>query len=393
MYLRILKKYYIYKRNLCIAYYKVKKTRKNFYTFLVSMTTSGKYSVEQMAAIKAVPIEDVLVDLGYPVKSDSKGFICSPFRNERTGSFKIDRAKNFWCDFGESNTSKVRTGRTYLGGTVIDLVMMLRNCSVAEALAYLVELKPGIAEGRCEFVKASAQYESRSETKISRVGELYTYSLKDYVSQERMIPLEIASRYLSQIYYKNVTPGKPAPEKDFFAIGFPNRSGSWIIRSQYTDRSTGEVQQIKRNIGVSDCTLIGKDGGFITGESMGLSSNVAVFEGFFNFLSWLAWKGIEIPGNTDVVVLNSTTNAERALPFIACHKNVYTYLDNDQAGDNCTENIMTMCGAMCDDEFSITVRDCRSAYRDFNDLNDAWKEVCRQRRQEREQEKGQGMRR
>lgn len=349
-----------------------------------------------MAAIKAVPIEDVLVDLGYPVRSDSKGFICSPFRNERTGSFKIDRAKNFWCDFGESNTAKVRTGKTYLGGTVIDLVMLLRNCNVADALAYLVELKPGIAEGRYEYVKAASQYESRSETKISRVGELYTYSLKDYVGKERMVPLEIASRYLSQIYYKNITPGRPAPEKDFFAIGFPNRSGSWIIRSQYVDRSTGEVQQIKRNIGVSDCTFIGKDGSFITDETVSQSSNVAVFEGFFNFLSWLAWKGIEIPGNTDVVVLNSTTNAERSLPFIARHAHVYAYLDNDNAGDNCTENLSTMCAQMCDEEYSITFRDCRSAYSGYNDINDAWKAVCLQRSEAQEQaptQPSKGMRR
>lgn len=345
-------------------------------------TNGGKYSAEQMAAIKAVPIEDVLVDLGYPVRSDSKGFIRSPFRNERTGSFKIDRSKNLWCDFGQSNTGNVRSGKTYVGGTVIDLVMLLRNCSVSEALSYLVELKPGIAEGRYEFVKAAGTYESRTETRISRVGELYTYSLKDYVSKERMIPLETASRYLSQIYYKNVVPGRPEPEKDFFAIGFPNRSGSWIIRSQYVDRATGEVQQIKRNIGVSDCTFIGKDGSFITDEEKSQSSNVALFEGFFNYLSWLAWKGIEIPGNTDVVVLNSTTNAERALPFIARHANVYAYLDNDKAGDNCTEHLGSMCAAMCDDEFSITFRDCRGGYAGFNDLNDAWRDVCLRRREE-----------
>lgn len=357
------------------------------------MNHRTKYSDEQMAAIKAVPIEDVLIDLGYPVKSDSKGFICSPFRNERTGSFKIDRAKNFWCDFGASNTEHIRSGKTHLGGSVIDLVMMLKNCSVLEALDYLAELKPGIALGKIEQVKAPSQYESRSETKITRVGELYTYSLKDYVSQERKIPLEIAQRYLSQIYYKNIVPGKPEPEKDYFAIGFPNRSGAWVIRSQYTDRSTGAVQQIKRNIGPSDCTFIGKDGHYITDESISQSSNVAVFEGFFNFLSWLAWKGILIPGNTDIVVLNSTTNAERALPFIARHSHVYAYLDNDQTGTNCTEHLGEMCAAMCDDEFSISFKDCREAYRGHNDINDAWREVCRQREMSKEQVTGKGMRR
>lgn len=342
------------------------------------------YSAQQMAYIKAVPITDVLIDLGFPVRMDSRGFICSPFRSERTGSFRINRRDNIWCDFGENDPSMIKNGRQHAGGTVIDLVMLLRNCTVREAMDYLVTLSPGISDGLIETVRGGHAYESARETKISRVGELFAYSLKDYITEERMIPLQIAKRYCSQVSYKNVLPGEPEPEKDYHAIGFPNRSGAWIIRSQYTDRSTGEVQQIKRNIGVSDCTFIGKDGSFVMDENRPQSSNVAIFEGFFNFLSWLAWKGQETPLNTDVVVLNSTTNAERAFTFIAHHQNVYAYLDNDKAGENCTEHIRKMCEEASDEQLQISFRDCRGAYPGSNDLNDAWRETLRKRQEVQE---------
>ena len=52
----------------------------------------------------------------------------SPFRNEKTPSFKIDISKNVWYDFGEG-----------IGGTIIDFITKYNNCSVKEALAILAE--------------------------------------------------------------------------------------------------------------------------------------------------------------------------------------------------------------------------------------------------------------
>src|SRR5690554_1911396 len=42
-------------------------------------------------------------------------FYLSPYREEKTPSFKVDPVKNLWVDFGDGNT----------GGTLIDLVLKM----------------------------------------------------------------------------------------------------------------------------------------------------------------------------------------------------------------------------------------------------------------------------
>ena len=48
------------------------------------------------------------------------------------------------------------------------------------------------------------------------------------------------------------------------------------------------------------------------------SANVAIFEGFFDFLSWRVMQGDDRPG-CDTVVLNSTANINQAKEYIAAH--------------------------------------------------------------------------
>ncbi|WP_354667156.1 toprim domain-containing protein, partial [uncultured Alistipes sp.] len=50
-----------------------------------------------------------------------------------------------------------------------------------------------------------------------------------------------------------------------------------------------------------------------------------------DYLSYLTLKRNPNPPH-NIVVLNSVTNLAKALPFIASHERVYTYLDNDEAG-------------------------------------------------------------
>ena len=58
-------------------------------------------------------------------------FITSPFnQSERTPSFRINVEKNIWYDHSMG-----------LGGNIIDLVMMLNNCSFTQALKHLKNLE------------------------------------------------------------------------------------------------------------------------------------------------------------------------------------------------------------------------------------------------------------
>lgn len=59
-----------------------------------------------------------------------------------------------------------------------------------------------------------------------------------------------------------------------------------------------------------------------------------MFEGFFNFLSYLELNSLD-KAMGDVLILNSTTNAHKAVEYISIHSNVEAYLDNDKTGRKC----------------------------------------------------------
>ena len=79
-----------------------------------------------------------------------------------------------------------------------------------------------------------------------------------------------------------------------------------------------------------------------------------------DYLSYLTLKRDPNPLH-DAVVLNSVTNLAKALPFIASHERVYTYLDNDEAGRKATAELKKACRNLSDQSVH---------YRLHNDLND-----------------------
>jgi DNA primase len=79
-----------------------------------------------------------------------------------------------------------------------------------------------------------------------------------------------------------------------------------------------------------------------------------------DYLSYLTLKRDPNPPH-DVVVLNSVANLAKALPFIVSHKQVYAYLDNDEAGRKATAELKKACRNLSDQSVY---------YRPHNDLND-----------------------
>ncbi|MFR9634025.1 MAG: CHC2 zinc finger domain-containing protein [Rikenellaceae bacterium] len=77
-----------------------------------------------MKNIKDISIREYLAGRGITPKRETahSGYYLSPLRSESTPSFHVSYDKNLWHDFGAD-----------LGGSIIDLVMQLDNCSVAEA--------------------------------------------------------------------------------------------------------------------------------------------------------------------------------------------------------------------------------------------------------------------
>jgi hypothetical protein len=113
----------------------------------------------------------------------------------------------------------------------------------------------------------------------------------------------------------------------------------------------------------SDITLIGPLGQLISEPE---SPNVMVFEGFIDFLSWLAMREQETPG-CDCCILNGVSNLNHALEFISEHPKVEAYLDNDQAGSTALKKMEDCLSALAEE---VCVYDMRSLYESFKDLNE-----------------------
>ena len=87
-----------------------------------------------------------------------------------------------------------------------------------------------------------------------------------------------------------------------------------------------------------------------------------VFEGYFNFLSWMELNK-QLTPPCDVCVLNSTTNVKHATDYISKHEWAEAYLDNDQTGRECLQKIKEL-------NPNTHVWDFSSGYAHHNDMNE-----------------------
>ncbi len=147
---------------------------------------------------------------------------------------------------------------------------------------------------------------------IKAVTSIRSPALLQYLDS-RCIDHDIAGRYLKEIRF--------CPKWsvwDFFALGWPNGDG-------YEARSA----KFKGFVGAhKDISRIGLDHG----------KDLAIFEGFFDFLAYLSYYRIR-DFKSAAIILNSTSLRKRALEEIEYYgfNKVYLFLDNDAAGMGCTD--------------------------------------------------------
>ena len=238
--------------------------------------------------IKQISITDYLQQKGYPPARvhGIHYWYCSPLRNERTPSFKVNIERNQWYDFG--------TGEH---GDIIDLVCALFRCSISEAIDRLSGAKQVTHQG---FSFGGERKTSKHKLEIISVQSLTNPYLLRYIA-ERGIPLSIANRCCSEIRYNNTN-------RTYYAIGFANDAGGWEIRSPY----------FKGCIPPKAITTISKG-----------TDILQIFEGFMDFLSWQTLN----PSSTcDTIVLNSLVLLPRIQEKLKSYKQVESFLDNDEAG-------------------------------------------------------------
>jgi hypothetical protein len=275
------------------------------------MNDLNKISIKQyLAGMNIHPVKDY----GY------YGMYHCPFRSDHNASFKVDYNKNVWCDFGTNE-----------GGSMIDLVMKMNNCSFHEATSRL-ERKYADVQISSHADNSFSFHGDNSSTIIQNIIPIRHPKLADWV-KERKIDLALANMYCQEIHYRN-------RDKDYFSIGFRNEKGGYELSSPPSFKSC---------ISPKDITTIRND-----------KDSCLVFEGFWDFLSYLTIQKIE-KSRHNIAILNSVANAQKAMNFLKTHKEIYTYLDNDDAGRTATQTIKSTCSS---------VNDRSERYAGFKDLND-----------------------
>jgi hypothetical protein len=245
---------------------------------------------------KAEPLHEFLGRMGYQpahVRGNDIWYR-SPFRPmERTPSFKIDRTKNVWFDHGLGS-----------GGTIIDFVQQLNQTADISRVLSTISDVLGNAP-RPTIVLPDAPERPKEPPIIESVGAIEDAALEAYV-RSRAIPLDLARLYLKEVAYR--VDGHP-----YRALAFANDSGGFEVRNAGFQGTIGE----------KDLSYLPLSG----------SHQAAVFEGFFDFLSVLAYYGRE-QAKANVLVLNSLSMLERGKRRAQLEEiqKIYAYLDHDDAG-------------------------------------------------------------
>jgi len=298
-----------------------------------------RYSENEKSRLLSFPLESVLAACGRT--TEHKGYMYySPFRDEVEPSFHIDVRTNRWYDFGTAE-----------GGGIIDLVCRLKGCDKNDVLYVIAQMDSSFVnnEGTCEkqnFPKTSST-QSPSAISIEKVGdEIKRYALVEYGLGERGIPMDILNQYCKEVSYKI----GDRRDTTYFAIGFPNNSGGWVLRSARTKIcSSSDISTLDRT-------------GKISSEVS--SPKALVFEGFFDMLSWRALYGSQSL-NCDVCVLNSVSNWKRAVDWLSSHSKVWLCLDNDEAGRRTVSEL-----AQCVKKINgnLDVWDMSASYAQYKDV-------------------------
>ncbi|WP_085537229.1 toprim domain-containing protein [Massilibacteroides vaginae] len=254
-----------------------------------------------------IPLEYILSEYNrYPVKSyNLYDMYCSPFRNEKNASFKVDKVHNRWNDFGSGEY-----------GSAVDLVMKLENCSFLEAMGIFETKKFNQGLTFEDLERRQSEFEKpHSELSILKIAPLNNKILLNYI-KSRGIDEDIAQRLCKEMYYKIGENGR-----NCFAIAFENNSGGVEFRNPMFKGCAKHKDLTVYENGNSKC---------------------AVFEGFIDMLTYFQiTKNDPQKQAVDVVVLNSTTMLDRSLEFLKKHASVHAFLDNDQAGRSALNRLIS----------------------------------------------------
>ena len=279
---------------------------------------TGRLSCEKA---RKLCIVKSLAKLGhFPSRTTEKeAWFLSPLRSETQASFKVSKELNRWYDFGIGQ-----------GGNVIDLICLIENCEVKEALQFLDQesIIP-------TYSSPNNHKPKKRKIQITAVKPLDHPALLYYL-KFRKINVALARHFCNEVSYQ-------WKEKQFYALGLKNKLGGWELRNKYFKTSSSP-----------------KTFSFIQNNSRQL----LITEGMFDFLS-LATIDEDLVQNSDGIILNSLAFIKRIETLIPKYKRVLLFLDNDPAGEKATASLLNQYDH---------ITDRSDSYKDYVDLNEKLKD-------------------
>lgn len=278
-------------------------------------------SVISLREANQIDLVDYLAEMGYQpnkIRLEEYWYL-SPFRNENNASFKVDRSKNIWYDHGEG-----------IGGKLIDFGIRYYHCQLPELLAKLScqfpfqqQIKPAITISTVQSVRP---------LKIREVHPVNSLDLFQYLKTRR-IDFHMATTYCHEICFET-------GNKTGKALGFPNDQGGYELRNS----------SFKASVSPKAVTTLRNKG-----------KQLAVFEGFFDFLSFKSiHQNLDLP-ETDFLILNSTAFFEKSRSVMEEYEKVDLFLDHDVTGERCTKLGLS---------WGVKYRDESCLYTGHKDLNE-----------------------
>ncbi len=283
---------------------------------------------EQIKDLKQVSIVNYLRGKGInPISKSGNYFMYhSPLRNDPTPSFSVSPTKNTFYDLGNDSDK----------GNIIELVMRMERISFVDACQYLDS--QDLMKENEKYLSLSLSQNPINEIKnyeVTAVKDLQHPALIQYV-ESRKITQHTAFSYLKEIHYRNA-------KGQFFGVGYQNDIGGYVLRSEIMNKPINLGKSGIKTFAISD------------------SKNVSIFEGLFDFLSCIEHYK-RLPRCT-AIILNSVSNLSQAMPQLTGATTIYSYLDNDPAGQKATQKMR---------DAGLNVSDNSTIYKGFNDFNEYW---------------------
>jgi len=247
--------------------------------------------------------------------TEKEAWFLSPLRSETQASFKVSLKLNRWYDFGIGT-----------GGNGLDLIVVMKKCSVKEALEFL-----SYERNLFSFQQPILKREVAPKIEVFEVKPIRHPGLIQYL-KFREISISIAQQYCKEIWYR-------FKGKQYFGLGLQNHIGGWELRNKYFKGSSSpkSYTYLKTN-----------------------SYRLILLEGMFDLLSLAEL----FPGkliNSDIVVLNSLAFLKQVTFHFKNYREVDLYLDNDQPGKKYSKELI---------QNYTNIKDKSSHFNGYKDLNE-----------------------